>query len=188
MTLSSVGAAWLALAGVFGDKAFRVENLAENHAGSVSLTGLLAVFTGLAVLCFFMIGLGKVFATLGSMNGVAAGDLGEGDSEAPAACPEETPPAEEEDEFDPEHHDPRALRMETFALAMLSRHLYDKHVLRLGEELVMKLENRKVKVRLMSAGGWYNTAMIDGERVRFTASNVAPDDDTGKKIIHDASA
>ncbi len=169
-------------ASLFGGKAFRIENLTENDVGSLSLTGLLAVFTGLAVLCLFMIALGKILNPAKKKKKTGTAKKTELDTSKTKEKDRIAIQKTKEEDLGLDIGDPCSIDLDIFALTMLARHLFDEKKISLGEEVTMTRKGHDHQVKLLSIGR-SNVAVIDGEEIQFTNHRVAPaDDETGRKI------
>ena len=169
----------------------RWQNMADARAGGISLTGIGAVFAGLAILFGFMTLLGWIFygrkqvaagagAELDStVGGPSRADSGrdapptEDGADADAAADAEDEP--EEEPFVLPETPPYLVPSTLISGAALALHLYDKGALGLGVAQQLEVDGLPRKVVLLAVGTM-NRARVDGEEIVFSRTRIAPEE------------
>ncbi len=156
----------------------RWANLGDARVGGISMTGLGAVFAGLAILFGLMTLLGWIFyGRAAALEAKAEPDVGgaSGPDSAPEGPPTVEPEPEEDEAFvlpeTPVHMIPSSL----ISGAALALHLYDKGGLVLGENRSLVVDGISRTVTLLAVG-YTNRATVDGEEIIFSRTRIAPDE------------
>lgn len=178
------------------DRFLRWSNLSDAHAGTITITGICTVFTGLAILYLFMVLLNWIFKRTSILNGeqsagaAAAEPVSTSAEDEPALEAASTPrtmgrePYQNGEPLPPGWSlpkDPARVALAAVSAALLATHLFDHRRLNLGEECSLKVEGKPHRVSLLSVGH-VNRAMVDGEEIAFFRSRVAANDATGQAI------
>jgi hypothetical protein len=153
------------------------EKLTEAKAGAITVAGLTAVFTGLVLLCLFMILLKRLFGPTqeSGVSGVAAEDGTNGQTakvvETKASVQEKGAAAP----LSTANQAPEAsVELSIVTAASLALDLHDQEKIALGSTAKVRVGGKLHQTTVL-ATGFPDRVVVDGEEVAMLRSRVAPD-------------
>lgn len=153
------------------------ESLTEAQAGAITLAGLTAVFTGLVLLCLFMILLKRLFGP--TQESAVSRETPEDGKNAQAAVTPETKAAAQEKAaaapLSPANQVPEAsVELSIITAASLALDLHDQGKIALGALAKVRVGGKLHQATVL-ATGFPDRVVVDGEEVAVLRSRVAPD-------------
>ena len=154
----------------------------KDDAFIISIIGLGTVFSGLLILCFFMIALNWAFEKIEAKGKVIAPEAKE-----KKEIQEDNSAKQESEEYESgtdwvPPKEPNLVPVTLLSTAIMAYHFYEIGELSLGESIELEAEDKNHKATIISIG-YYNRVLVDEEEVVFNLSEVAINDETGQKII-----